>query len=518
MSRSARIFRGLGAFYTGQVVILLVGLWTTRFILERVGRADYGLWLIGQQVLMYLTLTEFGILTLVPREIGRLTGQHGDGPTAALQEYVNLTAHLLLWLVPVVGVAAGSVWLFLPEAWEPLRTPLGVVLAGYTLLFPLRLFPAALGGGQDWLFGSLASTAGWSIGTALSVCLLLAGFGLESLAWGWLAGQGTTLSACGVRLWVKFPHLIPHRLPALHWSAIRSHLGEAGWASLNSVAFVLFNATDIFLIGRFVGPEAVVPYACTLRLMQAMGNYAQAAMQMSLPALAQARETEPPDRLADICRSLMICQMLATGAVVCVLLAVNGAFVAFWLHDTTLFGGAALNALLLGNLLLRHLNMSLVFCLFALGHNRLIPLVNIADGLVTFGLSVLFIEFLGPVGAVLASLAALVLISLPVNLVALSRSFDASATRLLIAFRGWLIRFVLVSAGAAAAATLIPIGTMTRGELLAAIVGVSLGIVSSYGLLMLPVLRPTPLGRLVLPYVARWTSWLRFRPKFVNEQ
>jgi O-antigen/teichoic acid export membrane protein len=517
MSRTARIFRGLGAFYAGQFLVLLVGLWTTRFILERVGKADYGLWLIGQQILTYLALTEFGLLTLVPREIGKLTGQLGADPTGALQAYVNQTAHLLLWLMPVVGAAAATVWFFLPEQWEPLRTPLGVALVSFTMLFPLRLLPAALSGGQDWLFSSIAGTLGWLIGTGMSVGLLLAGLGLDSLAWGWLAGQATTTIACGLRLAAKFPHLLPRHLPALRWSAVRPHLGDAGWASLNSVAVVLFNATDLFLIGRLLGPEAVVPYACTLRLIQALGTYAQSAMQMSLPALAEARETETPERLRDICQSLLLCQLLATGAVVCVLLAVNGAFVAFWLQDPSLFGGPALNALLLLNLLLRHLNLSLAFSLFALGHNRLIPLVNIADGLVTVGLGILFLGLFGPVGAVLGSLAALVLIALPVNFFALGHSFDASPWRLLAALPDWLGRFALAAAGAAAAATLIPISGLGRGELLAVIIGVTLGFGLLYGILMLPVLRPTPLGRVVLPLVAQYTAWLPFRPRLQSD-
>ena len=52
-----------------------------------------------------LALTEFGLLSLVPREIGRLSGQGGDDPRPVLQDYVSRTACLVLWLMPLVAAA-----------------------------------------------------------------------------------------------------------------------------------------------------------------------------------------------------------------------------------------------------------------------------------------------------------------------------------------------------------------------------------------------------------------------------
>jgi len=37
------------------------------FLLHRIGQHDYGLWLVGAQLLGYLGLMDFGIVALLPR-------------------------------------------------------------------------------------------------------------------------------------------------------------------------------------------------------------------------------------------------------------------------------------------------------------------------------------------------------------------------------------------------------------------------------------------------------------------
>ena len=67
MSRTKRFVRGVGLGYANQVLTTLVAFWLTPFLLHRIGQHDYGLWLVGTQLMFYLALLDLGIVALLPR-------------------------------------------------------------------------------------------------------------------------------------------------------------------------------------------------------------------------------------------------------------------------------------------------------------------------------------------------------------------------------------------------------------------------------------------------------------------
>ena len=75
MSRTKRFVSGITLGYAGQVLTTLVGLWLTPFLLFRVGQHDYGLWIVGTQLMFYLALLDFGVVALLPRETAFATGR-----------------------------------------------------------------------------------------------------------------------------------------------------------------------------------------------------------------------------------------------------------------------------------------------------------------------------------------------------------------------------------------------------------------------------------------------------------
>src|SRR5215469_12520435 len=98
MSRSRRLFSGLLLTYGYQGLLMLVGFWLTPFYLVRIGQHDYGLWLLGTQLLTYLTLTDFGIIGLLPLEIAYATGRAGGAASADdLPEIVGQTARIVFY-------------------------------------------------------------------------------------------------------------------------------------------------------------------------------------------------------------------------------------------------------------------------------------------------------------------------------------------------------------------------------------------------------------------------------------
>jgi O-antigen/teichoic acid export membrane protein len=506
MSRTRRLIHGAATYYASQVLILLVSLWVTPFILHRVGQHDLGLWLVGLQLLSYLALTDLGVAAVVPRATATATGQADPAAVVeGVRALLGRTARLMLWQTPAVALVAAAVWACLPPEWEALRGPIGLVMVAYVALFPLRLFQSTLQGLQDLTYLGGVQTATWAIGTGVSVGLVWAGFGLSALAWSWVASQTALHLACGLRLFWRFPDLLPRRLPPLDWPRTREHLRQGFWISLSQVAVLLLNATDVFLIGVILGPAAVVPYSVTSRLVQTLGNHAQAVLQLSLPGLTEVRVSQPPERIRSVCQSLTQSQLLVSGAVACVLLAVNAGFVTWWIGAEQ-FGGPVLNGLLLGALLLRHWNLTLVVSLFCFGRERWTTLTTLADGAVTVAASALLIQWYGLVGAPLGWLVGTCMVSLPANLLALSRSLDVSPWRLLAPLAGWAWRVGLM----ALCLGFVGWTWSPQGFAALAVTGAAVG--TAYLLLMLPVVARPPLADLLRPVWLGLRARLGLRP------
>jgi len=441
MSRTRRWMGGVAFGYANLLVVTVVGLWLTAFYLARLGEHDYGLWLVVAQVLAYLALLDLGVVALLPREVAYVTGADGGQPTARVARAAGETLTVALWQLPLVAAAGAAVLLFLPADWAQLRGPLSAVLAAFVITFPARIFQATLRGLQDLAFLGAAQTATWTLGTAIGVAGIFTGLGLYALAAGWAASQVAGPVFWAIRLRRRFPEAFPSRPMRVAGAALRQRLRAAGWISVTQVAQVLIAGTDLLILGRVIGPAAVVLYYCTAKLVSVFQHPPLLLLDAAQPGLAQMRTGESRDRLAAVSAALTQAVLVLSGGVACVVLGVNQGFVTWWVGPDR-FGGLALTAALVAAMLLRHWSTSATYALFALGHERRIAITILGDGIVTVTAQVALTRWLGPLGAALGTVAGVALVSLPANLIGLGRE-TAGIRAQLAALTPWAWRFAL---------------------------------------------------------------------------
>lgn len=496
MSRTTRLLHGAAFGYGNQVLVTLVGLWLTAFLLGRLGQADYGVWLVGTRILGYLLLLDVGVVALLPREAAFATGRAGGVAAATdLPEIIGRTAGIVRWQTLVVAVASLLVWLLLPTDWASLRAPLVVVLTVFVVTFPARVFHAALNGLQDLAYLGGTYTVTWIVGTGLTVLLVLAGWGLYALAAGWAVTQALSALIWWLRLRRRFPTALPRRLTAISRERLWDRLGRGMWISAAQVAQVLLQGTDLLIIGKVLGPNAVVPYFCTGKVLGVLANQPQLLAQTAQPALSELRTSTDHHRLHEVCAALTRAILVLSGAVVCVVLLVNEGFVTWWVGRTQ-YGGFWLTLALVGGMLFRHWNMTTVYTLFALGHDKRISTVALLDGAVTVVASVLLTRAYGLLGAALGSILGVVLVGLPANLFLLGKETLTPVSRLVLELWPWAWRFVL------AAAVALGLGQAWVPRTLPALVGATLLCGAMYLGLMWPLALQEPLGRYIRPRLA----------------
>lgn len=493
MSRTKRFLGGVSLGYTNQGLVMIAGLWLTPFLLHRIGQHDYGLWLVGVQILAYLSLMDFGIVALLPRATAYATGRTGVSLTAkGLPEIIGQTAVLVLCQTPLVALAAFILWLTMSAHWGALRMPIGIVMLSFVVTFPLRIFPAILQGLQDLAALGKLNIAAWLLGTAISITLVLVGLSLYALAVGWVVTQLTISGVSYLRLRRHFPEILPNRLHSLSWATARDQLGKGSWVSLAQIAQVLMGGTDILIIGKLFGPASVVPFVITGKLIGVLSNQPHMLMTAAGPALSQMRMGESRERLREVCVALSQAMLMLSGAVVCVVLAVNQGFVGRWVGAGQ-YGGFWLTVLILLSMLLRHWNLTVGYALYCFGYERRICITALLDGLVSVGAVFLFVRLFGLVGAPLGMILGACLIGLPANLSALASESNSSVWGLVRPLLPWFVRFVFLASLIGAVARIWVPATLGLIALTAIVAALA------YGVLMFPLALRAPLGQYVRP-------------------
>ena len=495
MSRTNRFLSGLIFGYANQVLTTLVAFWLTPFLLHRIGQHNYGLWLLGTQLLFYLALLDLGVVALLPRETAFATGRVNSLNEAEdLPVIVGQTARMIFWQMPLVALGALIAWFLMPQEWAELRHPIGIVLLVFVVMFPFRIFNAVLHGLQDLAFLGQLGIICYLVSTAFTVVLILAGWGLYALAVGWTVLQLIGAIAGGYRLRTHFPTVLPRSLPGMPWKTARKRLGQGFWVSVNQVAQVLLNGTDIFIVGHLFGPAAVVPFVITGKLISVLANQPQMLMAAAGPALSQMRMGESRERLSEVCIALTQAMLMLSGAVVCVVLVINQGFVGRWVGAGQ-YGGFWLTALFLLSMLLRHWNLTISYALFCFGQERRLCLTALLDGALSMGAVFLFVRLFGLIGAPLGLIVGACVVSLPANLLALAHESKMSPAKLIQPLSPWFVRLVILMLGAFAVSKVWTPNTLPLLTLAAAISALV------YVAAMFPLALRYPLGLYVRPRV-----------------
>jgi O-antigen/teichoic acid export membrane protein len=489
MSRTNRFLGGLGFGYLQQILVLVIGLWLTPFFLLRLGQHRYGLWLIITQIAAYLGLLDLGVVGLLPRETAFAVGR-GGVKSPELRLLIAQTARIVLVQWPVVLIFAAAAWLIVRGTWTSTELALEVILLTFVLMFPLRLFAAVLQGLQDLAFLAQVQIVGWIAGTLTAVALVLSGRGLIALAFSWAISQIVPAVLCRFRLWRNFPGVLPNDLGRFDRPAALTYFRKGAWISTSQVAQILTAGTDVLLIGKLLGPSATVPYSCTGKLAGVLANKPQMMMQAAFPALSELRTSGSRAAIRQATTALRQAVLVLSGAVACVVLAVNRGFIDWWVGADQ-FGGALLTLLIVGSMLMRHWNTTFIYSLFCFGYERRLAITGVAEGCVSIIASAILVSTLGVVGAPIGMLMGTCLVSLPITLIALAREVELSPLTILLSSMNWAARFALAAAtGIVIAAVWNP-----RGFLSVAMLAVVVGIL--YMFLELRVLLQEPLGAYV---------------------
>lgn len=494
-SRKSAFLGGVIGGYSFQALAMCAGIWLTPTYLRILGNFEYGLWLVGLQILTFLMLADFGVLAIVPRDVAQLSGREKiGGESGELLTYVRKTKIVVAWQTLALSALSALVVISRASGSAVIRGPVAFVLIAFCFSYPLRVYSAVLTGLQDLSFLSQIRMVTWFSSIAINVFLLFLGFRLYALAAGWSVNLVGYEAAAFWRLRCLRPDLFtrsksvePVRVSLKDWT-------RGLWLSVGQVSQVFLTGFDVLAIARLFGASPVVTYTCTQKLSTVLGNQPQLIASSALPGLSQMKTSESRERLFDTSVSLGQLMLIVAGAIACVVIAINEAFVTRWV-GRSLFAGIAITVFSMVNLVLRQFDIYLAQALFALNRERPMAIKALVDSAVSCVACFVLLHWFGLRGAILGLLVGVSLVSLPVNLYLFHREFGLSFSAIVRPFIPFfLILIVACCAGYGISHLLHPDGYLEIA--LTALLSAGL-----YALMAIPYVLGTPLGRHL-----KWTA------------
>ena len=407
-SRTHNFIRGLGAGYLAIAVNIAYTAASIPLALHYLGREQFGLWALAQQIAGYLMLLDLGVSSAVSRFIAdRKDDVNSSSYGSLLMTGVIVFASQGL----LIAVAGGAFSFFAPSLFSippHLSADFTNVLIIITLLAGLSVVSRSLGG-PLWAFQRMDVSYGLStLSLLLNFVLLWLGLHLGWGIYGFaLAGVPSVILSPIVTFWIcRRNHYYPSNgfWGRPNWAYFRQVFlfgKDVLWITLGSQ---MVNASQIMILSRAVDLNAAATFAIGTKLFTMGQQFTGKIIESSAPALTEmfvrgdmARFKLRFDNVVSL--TAFLATLGAAG-----LVAGNAAFVALWTSGA-IHWNLACDALLAGLLILTSLTRCLIGLFGLVGNLRPVRHIYFIEGCIFIALSVPAASHFGAVGLLLVALA-----------------------------------------------------------------------------------------------------------------
>lgn len=401
-----RLVRNVLSNWGGFVVNLTVAFLLSPFLVNRLGAAAYGLWVILNQFTGYMSILDLGVRSAVTKHVA---AYHATKDAAGLNRIVSsaVSIYAVVSVVVLVITAGAVMWLpslFSLQGDAVREARIVIAIGGLTVAqaFVFNVYYGILMGIQRYdLFNRLAVL--YAIGKAIAIVILLRrGHGIVALA----ALQGLTsvannLSAC----WY-----CRRELPQLRVGLVGRRDGAYAEVFHYSTAsfFVavsqkIIYQADVFVVGAFAGPAAVTVFSIPGTLIDYLRRIIIAMTETFVPLTSQLKAASGLQQIRDLALRGTRAATLV-GAPMCVgLLTVGERFVGLWMGPSYAADGRSVLLLLAVTQLLSVSHMACREVLNGLGRHRLNAKIFGVEAVANLLLSLWLVRTLGIFGVALGT-------------------------------------------------------------------------------------------------------------------
>jgi O-antigen/teichoic acid export membrane protein len=408
---SGSLLRTMALVANGVVAFMLFP-----FLVHHLGDRQYGFWALAGTFVGYYGMLDFGLTGTVGQYISGAIGRKDD-------QECNVIFNAALRIHSLMGVAALVVTLAL-AALAPvfLRSPQDaslfwkvILLVGLTvtLSFPLNTYQGLLLAGLRFDVVSWLALLTLTLRTTLIIWVVLAGRGLTGIAW---AGLLAALPSSLLTLWITHRQFPWMRILAgsAERKTTKSLFSYSAYLFITDIADRLRFQVDPLVITAFIGLAAVTHYRIASVFADQYMRVMISVVGVFWPLLSQFHAAGEDARIKktfflatkiSLCMAIFLCFGLITW---------GRPMIERWMGPSYTDSYWPLVVLTLA-MLLDLCQMPTVSLLFATFKHRVYAFLNLAEGILNLGVSLMLVRQYGILGVALGTLVAAIVIRIVIQ-------------------------------------------------------------------------------------------------------
>jgi O-antigen/teichoic acid export membrane protein len=325
---------------------VIVGIVVTPTVVRGLGPELYGVWVMLQQTVGYLSLSDLRPMATLKFTLG--VRQHLDDVEEKRRQ---VGAAMVIWAVTLpilLAVGAIAVWAapsFIrtdPQYIWPVRFTMALLVLSIALDRALSL-PANVLRGVNLDYKAMGLNAGTILlGGLLTVLAIWAGWGLPGVAGA--SVLGIVLSG-GVRYLVARRVVSWFGMARPLWHELKDFARLSGWLFISALGWLLLFSSDFLVVGWVLGPKAAAVYAITGTVLRMSIGPLEQLLSSGSPGIVGICGRGEWDRVGKVRLEMHLVALAGITVVGVGVVTLNQAFLSLWLGEG-FFGGQSLNFLL----------------------------------------------------------------------------------------------------------------------------------------------------------------------------
>jgi O-antigen/teichoic acid export membrane protein len=326
---------------------MLSALWLTPFVLDTLGREQYGIYVLALSMAGWLRVCDLGAAAALQARLARLSEGIDTEPVSTL---ITAAFTAQLFTASIAFAMGLALAIGFPEAAGLYKNPATgtavlVVLLSLEVSVSLtaRVCSAILIARQRFHRDNAVQLVALGLRVLITIVLLLKGWGLTALAVALLSGSLLRLVLTLFESHRIAEYAIRRRL--LSWRHLRNVGGLGLWFSVGGLAGLMILGVDSLLAAKLISIESVTVLYLTSRLYDLAEGMFRPIVDVARPALGALLGQREISKGADVYRnleSLTVACALVTGTSIW---AVNREFLTAWVGSEN-YGGMWLNTAL----------------------------------------------------------------------------------------------------------------------------------------------------------------------------
>ena len=329
------LIRNVFTSWMGMVIALIVTFFFTPYLIEQLGKSQYGVWSLVFSLVAYMKLADIGMNQAVARYFSKY---YAVSDWKQLNEVVSSSARIYLIVsifivVTSVSIAYGVLHYFQIDA-EMLRVAqITLVVIGFNQAVTYMLIPfAAL-----LPFHRADIVNYFEIGTLLFqtaaiVLLLELGYGLIAMSL-LILGLNTAIHLWRYSIRIRLFPEVQFSKAAISTEKTKELLSYGGTSLLIVAAWIIIFQTDNVVIGRFISMEAVAVYTVPAMIVAQLRNSIAAISTPIIPTISHIEAASDETQVMQIYLKSTRYLYYLSGFICVGVLLYGGPFILLWVKE-----------------------------------------------------------------------------------------------------------------------------------------------------------------------------------------